>query len=113
MVVLLLLIVAAVIIFIDPIVSKGTGYAGTKALGVQVALPEVDISIFKGNVNLGGLTVANPPDYKRENAFSMDKFILDVDIATVASDKIVINEVTIDGINTSTTNFFESSCDDN
>ena len=66
--------------------------------GTEVELKSVSIGIFSGQVELKGFKVANPKGFAHKYAFELDKFICRVDLTTVLTDKIIVEEVTIDGM---------------
>ena len=66
--------------------------------GTPVELESVSIGILNGRVELKGFKVANPKGFAHEYAFELDKFICHVNIPSVLTDKIIVEEVTIDGM---------------
>lgn len=93
------LIVAAIIILFfsfNSIVKNGVEALGPKVLGADVVLEEVNISIFSGKGQLKGTIIGNPEGFHTENAFKLGEVRVAVDIASILSDKIVIDEIVID-----------------
>lgn len=84
---------------INKIVKKGVETTGPIILKVPVTLDSVDISFFSGSGELKGLTVGNPEGYKTDYAFRMDQLKVKLDVGSVTSDKIHINEIVIDSPN--------------
>ena len=65
--------------------------------GAPVALEEVDISIFSGTGSLKGLVVGNPEGFVTDCAIKLGEAAISIDVGTITSDVIVINEILIDG----------------
>jgi hypothetical protein len=93
----LLVIVALVAIFfsLNSIVKKGVETIGPKLTRVDVRLDAVDISPFSGSGKLTKLFVGNPKEFKTAYAAQMNSIKVGVQIGSVMSDTIVINEVNI------------------
>ena len=67
----------------------------------EASLGEVDISLLSGRVVINNLEIGNPIGYKNKNAFELGKFALQFDPKSVLTDKIMINDVQISGLNVS------------
>jgi hypothetical protein len=95
---LVLLIVAGVVLAnsLGPIVKAAVNSFGPKLTGTKVELAEAKVSPFSGSGTLTGLTVANPPGWNKEHAFSLGKITLSLDPKSLAGDHIVINELLIE-----------------
>ncbi|MBN2640941.1 MAG: hypothetical protein JXR78_04770 [Victivallales bacterium] len=83
-------------VFIDSIIEKGVTVFGTEMTGTQVGVDSVSLSLFGGNLTVKDFAIANPKEYNSPNAFLLRKLHADVDVGTVFSDKIVVNEIMID-----------------
>jgi hypothetical protein len=79
--------------------------AGTKALGVEVKVDNIETEIFEGRGTLDGLTIANPQGFEKELFVSMGYGSFRVDLESDAQ-KLVIPEITIDEL---TVNLEEAS----
>lgn len=66
--------------------------------GTPVELQSVRIGILRGRVELVGFKVGNPKGFSRPYAFELDKFVCQVDIPSVLSSKVMVDEVTIHGM---------------
>lgn len=66
--------------------------------GTEVKLSSVSIGILSGRVELKGFKVANPKGFSHEYAFELDKFVCHVNLPSALTDKIIVEEVTIDGM---------------
>jgi uncharacterized protein involved in outer membrane biogenesis len=94
-----ILIIAIIIILsfsIDSIIKSGVETIGSKATGATVKLQGVDISLFSGKGQIKSLFVGNPEGFKTESAFKLNEVRLALNIKSVFSDKIVIDEIYID-----------------
>ncbi|MCH6256378.1 AsmA family protein [Puniceicoccaceae bacterium K14] len=101
--VFLVFAVIAVAIFLSfsKVLSKGI-VAGVETYGpdvtqTEVTLESVNLSAFSGKGAITGFVVGNPEGFSTEHAIKLDDFQIDLKPASVISDKIVINEIIIDG----------------
>lgn len=93
-------IVAAFLFFtmlIDKTVKHGVELVGPQIVGVPVALEDVDISVFTGSGEITNLVIGNPDGFDTEFLVKVDRAHLDVDLKTLLSDKIVIEELIVEG----------------
>ncbi len=94
------IIIALVLVSkINPIVKSGVEKTGPMILKAPVTLKEDNISFFSGSGELKGFTVGNPEGYKTDYAFQMDRLKVDLDVKSVTSDKIHIENIIIDSPN--------------
>ncbi|MCW9036165.1 MAG: hypothetical protein OQJ97_18240 [Rhodospirillales bacterium] len=70
--------------------------AGTEVTKVQVTLDSADVETTSGKGSLSGLTVGNPAGFKSDYAFKLGGISMQLDVGSLASDTIVIKNVTID-----------------
>jgi len=97
-----LLVVGVVLLFVF---SKAIGSgikAGVETFGPEVTqtpitLDSVALSAFSGSGDIKGLVVGNPAGFSTPHAIKLDGFRMKLQPMSVLSDKIVINEVIIDG----------------
>lgn len=97
--ILLLIIVAVVWIAfanLETIVKKAVNKFGSEAVGTEVVLDGFKLSLLNGEVELKGLTVANPKGYEKPYLFSLDKVFVKVNIKSLMSDTIIVEDITID-----------------
>lgn len=83
------------IIWVGPLVKKAVETYGPEALGAEVKVEEVDISLFSGVAKVRGLVVGNPEGFREPHALEMEDFRLDLKLASLRSDTIVIDDVLI------------------
>ena len=95
--VLIIVAVIALSFSINSIIRSGVETVGPKALGADVKLQDVDISVLNGKGKLNGLFIGNPKGFNTESAFQLAEVRISLDVKSVFSDRIVINEIFIDG----------------
>lgn len=61
----------------------------------QVNVGKVDIKLSEGQGTIGGLTIGNPSSFSQPSLFSLGNILLDIDIASLAADPIVIETINI------------------
>ncbi len=81
---------------LDAIVAALIESEGSKALGTQVSVSGVEIDLRGGAAAIAGLTVANPGGWTAPNAFELDRVSVDIDLASLKTDVIVLSEIDID-----------------
>lgn len=65
-------------------------------IGADVALGNVDLDPANGGAALTGLVIGNPEGFGSEHAFKIDNMSVKLDVASLTSDVIHINEVRLD-----------------
>ena len=95
----LLIVVALTMIgvYLNSMIKAGVEAVGPKITGTTVKLNAVDLSPFSGQARLKGLVVGNPPGFHTENSFKIADARVKVDPKTALSNKLVIEEILIDG----------------
>ncbi|WP_461208388.1 hypothetical protein [Desulfocurvus sp. DL9XJH121] len=88
-------VIVATVMSINPIVEKAVNTFGPDLLGAKVHLDKSDLSIFSGQGTLSGLFVGNPKGYETESALRLGSVSVAVDKASLATDRIVINDITV------------------
>jgi len=102
-VVLVIVIVVALLLlgfelFGEHIIKGGIETAGKKALGVGVAIDDLDLSLYKGRVSLKGLAVDNPAGYEQKYLLQMGKGQVQTHLKSLMSDKVEIESILLDDI---------------
>ncbi len=101
-IVVVLLVIGCVVLFgFSSVVGKGIA-AGVEAFGPEVTqtdvtLKKVDFSLLSGSASLGGLVVGNPEGYQMPSSIELGSIDLDLDPWSALSDKVVIQQIVIDG----------------
>lgn len=80
---------------LDAIVERAIERYGSEITGTPVRVASVDISLASGRGTVRGLTVANPKGFSSDSAFSLDEITLQIDVGTVTSRPIVIDEINV------------------
>ncbi len=83
---------------LDSIIGGSIEKFGSAATGTGVTIEDVSLSIFSGNLSLDGLEVKNPKGFVNPHAFKFEKFAVDLDLASLSTDTIVINSIIIKDI---------------
>lgn len=68
-----------------------------KATGASVSLDKVKVAIMGGKAGLANFSVGNPDGFKSDYAFKVRNIDVKIDMASLTSDVIHIEEVRIDG----------------
>ncbi len=74
----------------------------SKVTQTETSLGDVDISLLSGRIGLKDLAIGNPAGFKDKNAFQLGNITVDFDPRSVLSNKMVIKDVSISGVNVST-----------
>lgn len=80
---------------IDGIVKSSIEETGTELFQTEVDIGNVNISLFDGSGEIYGLTVANPEDFSDEPAIEMEEIRIKVDLMSLFSDTILVEDVNI------------------
>lgn len=80
---------------LDKILKGTIEGVGSELLGVPVSVAEVELDLKSGMGQIRGLNIANPPGYQAQNAFEMDMIRLGIDLSSLRSQPIVVNELNI------------------
>ncbi len=95
----LLVIVIVVIIginfFAGSLVKTGVEKFAPGILGVPVTVENVNIGILRGKVSIKGLVVGNPEKFKSDYLFSLGKLSIKLDLESLSTDTIIVNEIII------------------
>ena len=81
---------------IDSVVKAAVEQIGSDATGTDVTLNEVEISPTSGFGALRGFRMTNPKGFAEGDAFKFDEVSVSLDVTTVFSDPVVIEEVVIE-----------------
>lgn len=82
---------------IDGIVKNVVETVGTEVAGTNVRLASAEIDLQTGKGTLRGLTIANPAGFAKGNAFSLSEITLALNIKTLSSSPVEINQIIVDG----------------
>jgi uncharacterized protein involved in outer membrane biogenesis len=96
-VILVVLLVIGVFMFLNDIVKKGVETVGPKLTKTDVRLASSQISPLSGSGRMTGFLVGNPEGYKTDSAIKIGDVKVDVDVGTLLSDTIIVEEINIQG----------------
>lgn len=68
---------------------------GSEVTETSVSVSGVDVSLREGRGSIQGLRIASPEGFQARDAFSLGDITVDIDVASVREDPIVIEEVRI------------------
>jgi len=71
--------------------------AGSEATGSPVEVTGVKLSLRQGRGEVAGLSVGNPVGFSGEDVFDLEDIVLDLDLASLKGEPIVIDEIRVDG----------------
>ena len=71
---------------------------GPEITKTTVSMGGVDIGLLNGKGELNNFAIANPEGFTRPNAFSADRFLVDLDQTSLFDEVVVIENLVIDGI---------------
>ncbi len=80
---------------LDGIVKSSIEDDGTELFQTEVSVSDVDISLFNGSGTIHGLTIQNPDGFSDEPAILIDQTNIQIDLATILSDTIIVRDVRI------------------
>ena len=98
--IVLVLVLALVLhpLWLGSAVKFGAEKVGPKFTGTPIAMANCDINLYGGRVAFDGFVLDNPAGASEKVAASVGAFKVVVDPSTVASDVIVVKEITIKDI---------------
>ena len=90
----LLAVLLLLVIFRDPVIKFGVTSVGSWITGVDITLDSIDTTL-DGAVNLRGLRISNPDGFARPNMLDLEEFNLKIDVSTLTSPEIVIENLEV------------------
>lgn len=66
-----------------------------EATNTAFAVESVDISFLTGGASVKGFVIGNPSGYKSDKAFAFDQVAVDVDVRSILTDLVVVDQVLI------------------
>lgn len=88
--------IVAVAIFLDTLAGRALETLGTKALGTEVQVGFVHVSLVNGPSSIHNLVIQNPPGYPKGVALSVKKIVFRLSLLSILSPLITIHEIEID-----------------
>jgi hypothetical protein len=101
MYVIILLVILLIIVYFSAgyIIKEGVSIYVPKVTGTPASVENVDLSLFKGQIEIKGLKVGNPAKYTHPNVFELGRIYVKFDPKSVLGDTILINQVLIENTN--------------
>jgi len=98
--ILVLVVIVAVLVNLlgDRVLKVGIETAATKVLRVGVTVDDVSLSLLGGTLDLSGLVVNNPAGYEHPTLLELGNAHVDVDVKSLLSDTVKIEDITLDGV---------------
>jgi len=100
-VVLLIIVVVTLPLWIDGAARSVIESEGSKALGVELTLDKLKLSLFGGEAKLGDMTIANPEGYTDERFFELRAGHASISYGSLTEETIVIPEIVLDDVTVS------------
>lgn len=94
-VVVIIAVILIITLSLDGMIKSGIEENGSELLQTQVTVDKVSVSLFSGSGTINGFTVQNPEDFSDEPALYIQDASMKVDIRSLFSDQIVVNEVIV------------------
>lgn len=95
---LVVLLTAAVFLFLDDGVRRAVEVGGTHTLGLETRLEAVEISLLGSSVSMSGLSVANPPGYDEASFLELRQGSVDLPLTDLTSRVVRVPEVELLGV---------------
>ena len=93
---LLAIVLLVVWLNLNAIVKAGIEQMGPKLTGCRITVESVNLSPLTGAGTIRGLVVSNPEGYSAENALSLGEVRVKVTLGSLASDRIVVEDVYVE-----------------
>ena len=93
LIVILIATVIGIYLSLGFIVKKAVSTAVPPITGTAASVENVDISLFKGHVGIEGLKIGNPKGFAEENVFELGSIMVDFDVKSVLTNKIIIKQI--------------------
>jgi len=97
---IVLLIVGSVIYVagnLGAIITRAVNEHSEQIVGVPMRVGDVDISLLEGRASLTNFVIPNPPGFSAANSFELNKVVVQLDLQSLRSDVIVIDNITVNG----------------
>lgn len=88
-------VIAAALFYATTIITTTIEKIGTEAVGAPVTLDSISLGLVSGELSIAKFSVANPKGFEAAEALSFGEIFVNVDIASLLSDKIHVEEVRI------------------
>lgn len=83
---------------VDALAKTAIEQGGTYAMQVDTTVQTVDVSLTAGTATMQGLNIANPAGFSTDHFFQLADSSASLDLGSVSSDRIVMPEIRLKGI---------------
>ena len=97
--VIIILAIGGVFIYMNTAFKSDAAAYASKITGTNVSITAVTLNPLEGTVSLRGLDIGNPKGFESKNAIEFGSIYSNVELKSLLTDKIVINEVSLRGAN--------------
>lgn len=80
---------------LNDIIKAQIEKVGQEITDQKVTVKRVDVKLLEGAGTINGLVLPNPESYKAKSAFSLNEITLDINLASLTTDLIVIDKIVI------------------
>ncbi len=94
----LAVLLLVLVLTLDFTVAAAIRHGGPVFTGTPVELRAVHVNVFTGRVSLIGFKIRNPEGFSQTDAFKLEKFVCRVNLPSVITRKVVIEEITVKGM---------------
>ena len=101
--VVLVVFVLALPLWIGPVVTTAANKTVPGIVKTDFHLGRFGLNPYVGRFTFGDLQLANPEGFPKGNCVELDTFKINLDVPTVWTKKIHVEEITLDGLTVSTT----------
>ncbi len=98
LILLVVILLAGTLIFIDHVAKVGIQFGATQALGVDTTLDKIRIGLLSGKATLKGLNVAEPPGFKTPHFLNLAQGSVAISLPSLTKDVIEIPQLELSGI---------------
>ena len=81
---------------INVLIKKKIEAVGSKVTEQSVTVGKVDMKLLNGAGTINGLVITNPSKYNAPSVFSLKEITLDINLESLTSDLIIIDQIIID-----------------
>ena len=94
-VVVAILLVLTIPFWIGPVAKTAANRTVPGITGTDFRLDRFEFNFYTGKLCIGDMTLSNPEGYRPDEAFTLGKFNVDVDVGSLFEDTIVVHEIAL------------------
>ena len=95
------ILLALILIFIDPILVFTVRKGGTYITGTEVKVENINLSLKNGTLLVDKFSLDNPEGFSEKKAVEVKRLFVSLDIGSLFTNKIIIRDIDINGLNVS------------